>query len=96
MAERYNDSPEAAESASKALLMRGQEILVRWRDGSYPLAEAIWNNLGFHVATVRLTDAGAKPPIGKDATTYIALILAAVEHVHAQELLESALGEPHA
>ena len=92
MAKRYNDSPEAAKAASKALLKRGKEILARWVDNDYPLADAIWNNIGFHAATILLREAGSNSPIGADAPVYICLILAAVEHAQAQELLESALG----
>ena len=92
MNERYNDSPEASEAASRALINRGKEIIERCRDGDYPLMDAIWNNLGFHVATVKLQEAGVTIPIGPHAQAYIGLILACVEHAQAQELLESALG----
>ena len=86
----YNASPEQSLAASQALLSRGQELMARWRDGDLPIADAIWDNLGFHVATVRLEAAGVKIPIGSDAQAYIALILACVEHARAQELLETA------
>ena len=91
MSERYNDSPEAMKAAANALLKRGQEILDRWDDNDYPLANAIWNNVGFHAATILLQETGSSTPTGKDASSYICLILAAIEHAHAQELLESAL-----
>lgn len=89
----YNDSPEASEDASRALLTRGTEIVTRCLDGDYPLMNAIWNNLGFHVATVKLQEAGVTIPIGPHAQAYIGLLLACVEHVQAQRLLESALSQ---
>ena len=91
MPERYNDSPEAMQAAAKALLRRGVEILDRWADNDYPLADAICKNVGFHAATILLQETGSSSLIGKDAVVYICLLLAAIEHAHAQELLESAL-----
>jgi hypothetical protein len=84
-----NDDPKQAWDASDALLRRGQEIL---RDGA-PRVEAIWENLGFHVATSRLLDTGGAPPTGPAAQSYIALILASLDHIHAQGLLDDALEE---
>lgn len=87
--ERYNDTPEQFLAASQALLNRARELMEKWRDEGFPLGDAIWNNLGFHVATVRLQEAGVQIPVGPHAQSYIALILACVEHAHAQDLLES-------
>ena len=89
--EPYNATPEESNAASVALTRRSIEIIQRSQDGSHPLFDAIWNNLGFHVVVVKMQSAGANIPVGRDAQAYIALILASVEHYNAQELLESAL-----
>lgn len=82
----YNDSPGAALDASQALLERGREILA-----DKTRVDEIWSNLGFHAATVRLEEAGCPIPHGPHAQAYIGLILAAADHVKAQERLEEAL-----
>ncbi len=84
----YNDSPEQAAKASTALLTRSTELIQDKKT-----IDAIWNNLGFHAATVRLQLTGCEVPIGPTAQTYIALVLAAAEHVHSQKLFDAALDE---
>ena len=82
----YNDSPEAAEEAAVLLLERGGELIEKDKR-----TDAIWNNLGFHVATARLRMTGCDVPIGPTAQVYIGLVLAADESVRAQKLIDQAL-----
>ncbi|KKM83459.1 hypothetical protein LCGC14_1309190 [marine sediment metagenome] len=84
----YNDSPEQAAKASVALMERSMELLQDKK-----AINSIWRNLGFHAATVRLRQTGCDVPIGPTAQAYIALVLAAAEHVHSQRLFDSALDE---
>ena len=84
----YNDTPEQSMKASTALIERSMELM---RDKK--AIDSIWRNIGFHVATVRLQETGCDVPIGPVAQTYIALVLAAAEHVHSQRLFDSALDE---
>jgi len=85
----YNDSPEACTEASKALMERSQDIIMS------PLADAIWRNLGFHVAYIMLKAAGANIPTGPELQALIGLVLAAEESARGQMLLESAIeGKP--
>jgi hypothetical protein len=84
----YNESEDACVQASAALLERSRDIIMG------PLADAIWRNLGFHVAHIRLTEAGMHVPTGPELQALIALVLAAEESARGQMLLESAVGEP--
>lgn len=81
----YQDDPQQASNASSVLMERGRELL-----GTGGAADDIWNNLGFHIATVRLRENCPDIPIGPTAQVYIALVLAAKEHLEARKVLEAA------
>ena len=81
----YGDDPQQAHNASSMLIERAKELLAEGRDVSH-----IWNNLGFHVATVRMRENHSEIPIGPTAQAYIALVLAAKEHMEADRALRAA------
>lgn len=85
--EPYNTSPEQSHAAAIALLNRGLEL-----QQADEVTDAIWNNIGFHAATVMLEQTGVRIPLGPHAQVYISLVLAASEHVKAQDMLEDAAG----
>lgn len=79
----YGDDPQQSLNASTMLMDRAMELLADGRD-----VEHIWNNLGFHVATVRMREINPEFPIGTTAQSYIALVLAAKEHMEANKVLQ--------
>ncbi len=81
----YGDNVLQANNASTMLMNRAKELLHDDRD-----VEHIWNNLGFHIATVRLREINPEIPIGSTAQQYIALVLAAREHMEANKILQAA------
>ncbi|KKM92782.1 hypothetical protein LCGC14_1214930 [marine sediment metagenome] len=90
---RYNDEPQSCEKAARALLTRSKELLEKSRTSQRGIYDDIWDNLGFHAATAMFHDLGVKAPVGPDAQCYITLVLAAAEHIQAQEKLEGVLAE---
>ena len=89
--EPYNNSPELSQGASRALLQRSREIIAASREDDNHLANQIWANLGFHVATVKLEQAGVTIPKGPEMQCLIALILASEEHCRAQGILDAVI-----
>lgn len=81
----YQDDPQQGSNASSVLLTRGRELLE-----AGGAVDDIWNNLGFHIATVRLRENCPDIPIGLTAQVYIGLVLAAKEHLEACKMLEAA------
>ena len=88
MVAHYNDSPDAAVAASQSLMERASELLGESAQDPDHVLNLIWNNVGFHVANVRLADLGHNMPVGVDAQMYIALVLAASENAAVQRLLD--------
>ena len=77
--------PLVTAEGSKVLIERAHEMCDRGG-----LVEAIWENMNFHVATVRLREVNPDIPIGPTAQCYIALVLAAYESLRAAEKMAEA------
>ena len=90
-----NKTPRAALDAGELITRRGLELLNEWESSpdEDTLMGRLWGNAGFQVATVVMEQAGVHIPKGADATCFLTLILAAVEHDRAGQMLEAAVEE---
>ncbi len=73
------------DDGSKVLIERACDML-----GDGGLIDAIWQNMSFHVATVRLREVNPDIPIGPTAQCYIGLVLATYESLRAAEKMAEA------
>lgn len=89
--EPYNAGVEECNEAGKALLDRSVELSREATEGKSCILNAIWRNMGFHLATLLLKQTGVAIPTGSNAQAYISLVIAAAQHAQAQEILEGAL-----
>lgn len=81
------DRAVATSEGSRVLIERGRDMLLNGQ------VDAIWDNLSFHVATVRLREVCPDIPVGPTAQCYIGLVLAVLESLRAAEKMAGALKE---